>query len=57
MKDIKSKPKNVRSNTHKLKTSDSARGKATVPMSAVDSLKSNIKICIQKIHTLFKLCY
>ncbi|MDD6483175.1 MAG: NlpC/P60 family protein [Clostridiales bacterium] len=39
MKDIKSKPKNVRSNTHKLKTSDSARGKATVQMSAVDSLK------------------
>ena len=39
MKNIKSKPKNVRSNTHKLKTSDSARGKATVPMSAGDSLK------------------
>ena len=39
MKNIKRKPKNVRSNTHKLKTSDSARGKATVPMSAVDSLK------------------
>lgn len=39
MRDIKSKPKNVRSNTYKLKTSDAAKPKAAVPMSAVDSLK------------------
>ncbi|MGN1202024.1 MAG: hypothetical protein ACI4RF_01915, partial [Eubacterium sp.] len=39
MRDIKSKPKNVRSNTYKLKTSDAAKTKTTVPMSAVDSLK------------------
>lgn len=39
MKDIKSKPKNVRSNTYKLKTADAAKPKAAIPMSAVDSLK------------------
>ena len=39
MKDIKSKPKNVRSNTHRLKTSDVVKSKQIVPMSAVDSLK------------------
>lgn len=39
MKDIKSKPKNVRSNTHMLKTSDFVKSKQIVPMSAVDSLK------------------
>lgn len=39
MKDIKSKPKNVRSNTYKLKTADAAKPKTAIPMSAVDSLK------------------
>ena len=38
MKDIKSKPKNVRSNTHKLKISNCVKPKATVPISAVDRL-------------------
>ena len=40
MKDIKSKPKEVKRNTHSLKTNGGYKSKkAAMPMSAVDSLK------------------